>query len=260
MDIKPPLFGAELAEPVVMSKSSPLQQRKYRGFIAGIFSGAAKLTVGHPFDTIKVRMQTSTSTTFRTPLDCVVQTIRKEGVRGLYKGATPPLAGWMMMDSVMLGSLAVYRNFLHRTLFSPTRSSPFNSRNLDLIQSPESKLPVVGHGLAGILAGITVSFVAAPVEHLKARLQVQYSPIKASRFYQGPIDCMQKIVRSHGIPGLYHGLTATLIFRSFFFFWWSTYEIFTLQLRQRTTLSTPAINFWAGGLSAQVFWVCSYPS
>lgn len=65
---------------------------------------------------------------------------------------------------------------------------------------------------------------------------------------------------AHGIRGLYHGLSATLLFRGFFFFWWSTYDIFTRKLTENTKLSTPAINFWAGGLSAQVFWLTSYPS
>ncbi|PBP19072.1 mitochondrial carrier protein [Diplocarpon rosae] len=65
----------------------------YRGFVAGVASGVAKLSVGHPFDTIKVRLQTSDSTRFSGPLQCLMQTIRKEGVAGLYKGATPPLVG-----------------------------------------------------------------------------------------------------------------------------------------------------------------------
>jgi solute carrier family 25 (mitochondrial carnitine/acylcarnitine transporter), member 20/29 len=52
------------------------------------------------FDTIKVRLQTTKNTHFKGPMHCVLETIRKEGVRGLYKGATPPLVGWMIMDSV----------------------------------------------------------------------------------------------------------------------------------------------------------------
>lgn len=66
--------------------------------------------------------------------------------------------------------------------------------------------------------------------------------------------------RIHGVRGIYHGLSATLLFRSFFFFWWGSYDIFTRLLTDHTSLSTPAINFWAGGLSAQVFWITSYPS
>ena len=36
--------------------------------------------------------------------------------------------------------------------------------------------------------------------------------------------------------------------------------MFTRRFKTHTNLSTPSINFWAGGLSAQVFWLTSYPS
>lgn len=164
------------------------------------------------------------------------------------------------MDSVMLGSLTFYRKLLHRTLFSPTymAATPFPSPKTG--ETTPHKLPSVGHGLAGVMAGATVSFIAAPVEHIKARLQIQYSSTKSSRLYQGPIDCLRKIYRFHGIPGIYHGLSATLFFRSFFFFWWGSYDVLTRMFQKHSNLSTPAINFWAGGLSAQVFWLTSYPS
>jgi solute carrier family 25 carnitine/acylcarnitine transporter 20/29 len=68
----------------------------YKGFVGGVFSGIAKLSVGHPFDTIKVRLQTSTSTQFAGPLDCLLKTVRNEGFLGVYKGASPPLVGWMV--------------------------------------------------------------------------------------------------------------------------------------------------------------------
>lgn len=58
-----------------------------------------------------------------------------------------------------------------------------------------SKLPTLGHAIAGVMAGATVSFIAAPVEHIKARLQIQYAADKAQRLYSGPVDCTQKIVR-----------------------------------------------------------------
>ncbi|KAI4672824.1 uncharacterized protein J4E78_001327 [Alternaria triticimaculans] len=230
-------------------KKSP---KHYRGFVAGVFSGIAKLSVGHPFDTVKVRLQTTEKSHFRGPVDCLMQTLRKEGFAGLYKGATPPLVGWMFMDSIMLGSLSVYRRVLNDRVFNPPSHLQFGEQ--------QRKLPVYGHALAGTMAGWTVSFIAAPVEHIKARLQVQYAADKKSRLYSGPIDCLKKIYTGHGMRGVYHGLSATLLFRTFFCFWWGTYDLFTRQLQQRTSLSAPAVNFWAGGLSAQVFWLTSYPS
>ena len=44
----------------------------------------------HPFDTIKVRLQTSSKTQFTGPVDCLMQTLRKEGVNGIYKGGKSP--------------------------------------------------------------------------------------------------------------------------------------------------------------------------
>ncbi|KAH0848973.1 hypothetical protein AYO21_08701 [Fonsecaea monophora] len=230
--------------------------KNYKGFVAGVFSGIAKLSVGHPFDTVKVRLQTSQKSQFKGPLDCLLQTLRREGIAGIYKGATPPLLGWMAMDSVMLGSLTVYRRLLLENIFANPAFRPRKSAS----ELSHEKLPAFGHGIAGTMAGATVSFIAAPVEHVKARLQIQYAAKKKDRMYSGPIDCTRKILRSHGIAGLYHGLFSTLIFRSFFFFWWGSYDILTTWFKKHTTLSTPAVNFWAGGMSAQVFWLTSYPS
>ncbi|KAB8250732.1 alpha-1,6 mannosyltransferase subunit [Aspergillus flavus] len=241
--------GGGNAPPVTSSK------RDYKGFVAGVFSGIAKLS--GIFDTVKVRLQTSKDGHFKGPLDCVLQTVRKEGVSGLYKGATPPLVGWMVMDSVMLGSLTLYRRLLLENVFSRPeirRITPFAK------YQDQATLPSFGHGIAGIMAGTTVSFIAAPVEHVKARLQIQYAADKSKRMYSGPIDCIRKILRTHGLGGLYRGLCATIFFRSFFFFWWGSYDVLSRWMRERTNLSTPAINFWAGGISAQIFWITSYPS
>lgn len=225
----------------------------YKGFVAGVFSGIAKLTVGHPFDTVKVRLQTTDASRFSGPLQCLTQTVRNEGFVGLYKGATPPLVGWMFMDSVMLGSLNVYRRLLSENVFHvQTTATP--------APGVRTSLPSYGHGIAGIMAGCTVSFIAAPVEHVKARLQIQYAAQKADRLYAGPIDALRKIYTHHGIRGIYHGLSATLLFRGFFFCWWGSYDVLSRYFRKNTNLSAPAVNFWAGGLSAQVFWLTSYPS
>ncbi|KAI0148717.1 carrier protein YMC2 [Xylariaceae sp. FL1272] len=247
-------------------KQAPAPASKnYKGFVAGVFSGIAKLSVGHPFDTVKVRLQTTDSSRFAGPLQCVVQTVKNEGVRGLYKGASPPLVGWMFMDSLMLGSLTIYRRLLAENVFVPqinhaAPTSPETEGPIAATSHSAAHLPSFGHGIAGIMAGSTVSFIAAPVEHVKARLQIQYSAKKAERLYSGPIDCLRKIYGAHGVRGVYKGLAATLIFRSFFFFWWGSYDVFTRLLRKNTNLSAPAINFWAGGVSAQVFWLTSYPS
>ncbi|KAG0375816.1 hypothetical protein BGX24_008610, partial [Mortierella sp. AD032] len=218
------------AAPRIVNKDDKTNQKRFHGFIAGVTSGVTKLVVGHPFDTVKVRMQVS-GDRFRGPLHCLMETLKKEG-------ATPPLVGWAVMDSVMLGSLSNYRLLLQGG-------------------DPNVKLTPFWSGIAGIGAGITVSFIAAPVEHIKARLQVQYDA--KTKLYNGPIDCARQLVRNNGVTGLWKGLSATLWFRSWFFMWWCSYEIYAKQMRQRTNMSESAINFWAGGLGANTFWVFAFP-
>ncbi|ODV80493.1 mitochondrial carrier protein [Suhomyces tanzawaensis NRRL Y-17324] len=213
---------------------------RYLGFIAGTCSGVMKNVVGHPFDTIKVRLQTADVGRFKGPVDCVMQTFRNEGFRGFYKGFTPPLVGWVLMDSVMLGSLHTYRRFL--------KENVYNNQDLTL----------TGHCLAGLGSGLTVSFVAAPIEQFKARLQVQYDA--KTKLYNGPLDVATKLYKTSGIRGIYSGLCSTMIFRLNFVFWWGSYEIFNNWFAQNTQLSKPAANFWSGGLSATVFWIFAYPA
>ena len=151
----------------------------------------------------------------------------------------------------MLGSLTFYRRILLEYVFPGNPSyliipPTSNQRTTNTSVTTPKKLPTVGHAIAGIMAGATVSFIAAPVEHIKARLQVQYAAEKHKRLYLGPIDCVTKVFRAHGIPGVYHGLCATLLFRSFFFFWWGSYDLFSRLFASNTNMSTALINFWAG--------------
>lgn len=87
----------------------------------------------------------------------------------------------------MLGSLTLYRRLLNENVFN-------RQAHLEYVE-PLPRLPVLGHATAGVLAGATVSFIAAPVEHVKARLQVQYQADKSKRLYSGPLDCTKKLVR-----------------------------------------------------------------
>lgn len=80
---------------------------------------------------------------FKSPLDCLRQTIAKEGFLGLYKGATPPALGWVVMDSVQWAALTNFRIML---------------------KDSDGNLSLRGHCLAGLGSGLVVSFVASPIE------------------------------------------------------------------------------------------------
>jgi len=67
-------------------------------FIAGGVGGACLVLVGHPLDTIKVRIQTMViepgkQAPYSGTFDCAKKIIAKEGALGLYRGMGAPLTG-----------------------------------------------------------------------------------------------------------------------------------------------------------------------
>ena len=65
-----------------------------RSFAAGGVGGICAVIVGHPFDLVKVRMQTAERGVYTGAFDVVRKTIAREGMRkGLYAGVSAPLVG-----------------------------------------------------------------------------------------------------------------------------------------------------------------------
>jgi solute carrier family 25 (mitochondrial carnitine/acylcarnitine transporter), member 20/29 len=57
---------------------------------SGLAGGICQVIVGHPFDTVKVRMQTGSYTGMT---DCIRDTLGKERITGFYRGISSPLFG-----------------------------------------------------------------------------------------------------------------------------------------------------------------------
>ncbi len=77
---------------------------QYAPFAAGILSGWTKLIIGHPFDTIKTRLQCAPQSMYKGSMDCFVKTVTREGARKLYAGAMVPALGWSLTDGLLMGS------------------------------------------------------------------------------------------------------------------------------------------------------------
>jgi len=192
-------------------------------------------------------VQTTTAEQFLGSWDCLKQTLRNEGARALYKGATPPLLGWMAMDSIMLGTYTATLDWLRRRSQTPR----------------DTLLPLYHHALAGLTAGSIVSVISTPVEQIKARLQVQYQADKALRIYSGPLDAAVKIWNNNAGKSWHHGLmtgwTACWLFRQNFWAYWLTYEYCARKFRATAWIPTSSVPFWAAGCASQVFWILGFP-
>lgn len=65
-----------------------------RSLAAGGFGGVCAVIVGHPFDLVKVRLQTAERGVYSGAFDVVRKSVAKNGLgRGLYAGVSAPLVG-----------------------------------------------------------------------------------------------------------------------------------------------------------------------
>ena len=78
----------ENIEVSTFTRENSFFRRTIKNIVSGTFSGIAVCLVGHPFDTLKVRLQTQPvdRPVYKGLLDCFVKTMKWEGIGGLYKG------------------------------------------------------------------------------------------------------------------------------------------------------------------------------
>lgn len=83
----------ELASDAKAAASSSLVSQ-LRALGAGGFGGICAVVVGHPFDLVKVRLQTAERGVYSSAVDVVRKSVARDGLRrGLYAGVSAPLVG-----------------------------------------------------------------------------------------------------------------------------------------------------------------------
>jgi solute carrier family 25 carnitine/acylcarnitine transporter 20/29 len=215
-------------------------------FIAGGVGGSCAVITGHPFDTVKVRVQTAPLlkagevAQFNGVFDCFKQTVKREGFFALYKGMAAPLAGVSPLFAVYFLGCSVGTKMQQDANGSPLKFH----QNL----------------LAGGLAGFCTTAIMVPGERIKCVLQVQ--GIGAEQKYSGPMDVARKLYAEGGIRSIYRGTAATLlrdIPASGAYL--ATYEFLVNKLSKgdRSTLS-PSITLFSGGMAGLANWGVCLPA
>ncbi|XP_022846853.1 mitochondrial carnitine/acylcarnitine carrier-like protein [Olea europaea var. sylvestris] len=221
---------------------------------AGTVGGAAQLIVGHPFDTIKVKLQSQPVPLPGQPpkysgaIDAVKQTIAAEGPRGLYKGMGAPLATVAAFNAVLF----TVRGQMETLLRS----------------EPGAPLTVNQQVVCGAGAGVAVSFLACPTELLKCRLQAQSALASADSAavavkYGGPMDVARHVLQTAGARGLFKGLVPTLAREvpgnAAMFGVYEALKTYLAGGRDTSELGRGSLML-SGGLAGAAFWLSVYPT
>ena len=117
--------------------------RVVKDLLAGTAGGIAQVLIGQPFDTTKVRLQTSKVPT--SAAEVVKNLLKNEGPKGFYKGTLTPLVGVGACVSIQFGVNEAMKRFFH-------------ARNVD----HNATLSLSQYYLCGLTGGMTNSFLASP--------------------------------------------------------------------------------------------------
>eukprot|EP00268_Persea_americana_P005917 TRINITY_DN12050_c0_g1_i3.p2 TRINITY_DN12050_c0_g1~~TRINITY_DN12050_c0_g1_i3.p2 ORF type:complete len:136 (-),score=32.98 TRINITY_DN12050_c0_g1_i3:1378-1785(-) len=125
-------------------------------YAAGLAAGVATVIIGHPFDTVKVKLQKHNTEAhgvkYKNALHCTARILSSEGVRGLYRGATPSFVGMAFESSLLFGFYSQMKQSLQVpkvSLYLVHISGLYMGTNLLELQWASSlakeKCTVVGH-------------------------------------------------------------------------------------------------------------------
>lgn len=219
-------------------------------FTAGSLGGVAVVYVGQPLDTVKVKMQTFPKQ-YKGMYDCIIRTLKTDGfVRGLYAGTTPAIAANVAENSVLFAAYGFCQKFM------------VNISGVERVD----QLSTLSNATAGFLAAFFSSFTLCPTELVKCQLQAmrEVNMQGGQTVHISPIQLTQQIVREHGVPGLFRGLTSTIM-REMpgYFFFFGAYEG-TRTLLAKPGQSRDDIGFFktmtSGAVGGLVLWTVIFPA
>ena len=176
--------------------------------IAGIVTGTAT----NPIWLVKTRVQLDKSNAeraglpsarrYKNSLDCIMQTLRAEGIRGLYRGLSASYLG-VSESTLQWVTYEQMKKYLAR-------------REVQLVESGrdpgalDEALALGGKAAAAGTAKLFAAIITYPHEVVRTRLR--QAPMQNGQMkYTGLVQCFRTIFREEGMAALYGGLTPHLM-------------------------------------------------
>ncbi|KAH9255541.1 hypothetical protein BASA81_006371 [Batrachochytrium salamandrivorans] len=221
-----------------------------KSLLSGGVGGVCTVVVGHPLDTVKVRLMTDTKREFKGMIDCLKQTVAKGGFTSLYAG---------------MGAPVVFVTPLYAVYFA---GFDFGKRMAMRIEQVDcvGDISALGMMFAGGFSALPGTLVMVPGDLVKVKLQVEKNKPPLEQRFHDPVSCIKMVVKQNGIVGMWKGMGLTLLrdvpgtMANF-----ASYELMKREMAkmpllkgENGSISSVAI-VTAGGLAGVANWIVAVP-
>jgi len=170
----------------------------WKGFGVKLFSGglagAIANTICYPFDFARTRLASDLSKgkgQFKGITDCIVTTVRNQGITGLYTGWSVTVMGAFVYRA---GQLGCFKQI----------------QDLNPYQKDKGYLGAISSFMAVTIARTIVMPFNYPFDTVRRRMMLESEKSVANRIYKGSWDCFKQVLRKEGTKGMYKGMVPEL--------------------------------------------------
>jgi len=161
---------------------------------SGGLAGAIANTICYPFDFARTRLASDLKKgkgQFKGITDCIVTTVRQQGIVGLYTGWTVTVMGAFVYRA---GQLGLFKQI----------------QDMNPYQKDKGIIGGVSSFIAVTCARTAIMPFNYPFDTVRRRMMLESEKPKDKRVYKGSIDCAVQVFRKEGFKGMYKGMIPEL--------------------------------------------------
>jgi solute carrier family 25 (adenine nucleotide translocator) protein 4/5/6/31 len=159
---------------------------------SGGLAGGIANTICYPFDFARTRLASDLGKSkFKGITDCIMTTVRSQGITGLYTGWSVTVAGAFVYRA---GQLGMFKQI----------------QDLNPYANDKGTLGAISSFVAVTTARTAVMPFNYPFDTVRRRMMLQSEKPVSERIYKGSIDCFKQVFQKEGLKGMYKGMIPEL--------------------------------------------------